>query len=130
MRNLFHPKFMATVAQDHFPNTCKIQNPTIAYDESNEQVKVWVDDSELKDLKAYIEPIDATQELRKADQTIVMNGYMITLADAYDIAEGQRIVDESSNAYDILSASIDAFNTHTNLTCEIVNSAINNQDDG
>lgn len=123
-RSIIHQRFMATVAQDHFPNTVKIQNPTIAYDESNEQVKVWVDDSDLKDLKAYIEPIDATQEVRKSDQTVVTNGYLITLADAYDVAEGQRVVDELSNAYDILSASIDAFNTHTNLTCEIVNSAI------
>lgn len=124
-RNIFHPKLMGHVAKHHYPNTIKVQNPTIAYDESNEQIKVWVDDNDLVDLKAYIEPIDATQELRKADQTIVMNGYNITIADSVNISEGQRVVDEVGNVYNVLNGSNDAFRTQTNLICEIVNSAVN-----
>lgn len=125
VNRLFHKKYARHVAKYHYPNTVRIQSSTITFDTSNEPTIVWADVSSLIGLTAYIEPFDGTEEIRKPDQTIITNGFHITIAGAYNITEGQRAIDELENTYNIITASNDSFNQQTNLICEIVNIAIN-----
>lgn len=113
---------MRHVAQNHFPNTVSIQVHTITYDASNEPVETWVTDPLLVDLSAYVEPIDGKVEVRREDQTIIVNGWNISLAGFYPtIKETDQATDELGRIHNILGVDFDAFHTQTNLTTEIIN---------
>lgn len=113
---------LQTVAQFHFPNTVSIQSKTVVFDSSNEPTDTWVTDPLLVDLPAYIEPIDRRIEIRRPDQTIIENGWNISLAGFYPtIKETDQVTDELGRVHNILVASFDAFHTKTDLVTEIIN---------
>jgi len=119
---LIHPRLMQHVAQSHFPNTVDVARFTIVYDSSNEPVETWVAEPLMQELPAYIEPLDNRIEVRRSDQTIIENGWHISLAAFYPtIKEIDRVTDELGRVHNILSVDFDAFHTQTNLITEIIN---------
>jgi hypothetical protein len=120
--SLVHPNLLTHLAQHHFPNFVSIQVHTITYDSANEPVETWVTDPLLVGLSAYIEPMDNKVEVRREDQTIIVNGWNISLAGFYPtIKETDQVTDELSRIHNILGVDFDAFHTQTNLTTEIIN---------
>lgn len=129
MLNFIHPRLMAHLsargANSAYPNAITVQTSTRTYHaDTNEPIETLADDAVMVDLPAYIEPIDAKMEIRRSDQTIVQNGFRIAIAGFYTLTEGQTLVDESDNAYNIIMVSNDAFQTQTNVIAEIINTAI------
>jgi hypothetical protein len=119
---LVHPKLMQHMAQHHFPNVVSIQVHTITYDPANEPIETWLTNPLLIDLAAYIEPVDEKIEIRRSDQTIIINGWIISLSEYYPtIEEVDQVTDELGKIYNILGVDFDAFHTQTNLTVEIIN---------
>jgi len=120
--SLISPNLMKHVARFHFLNTVDVARFTVVYDSSNEPVETWVNDPLLQDLLAYIEPFDSRIEVRRADQTIIENGWHISLAAFYPtIKEIDRATDELGRVHNILGVDFDAFHTQTNLITEIIN---------
>ena len=119
---LVSPYLMRHVARFAFPNTVSIQVYTVTYDSSNEPVDTWHDDPLLVNLSAYIEPIDNRIEIRRSDQTIIENGWNISLAGFYPtIKETDQLTDELGRVHNILGVDFDAFHTKTDLITEIIN---------
>lgn len=121
-QQLVHPQLMRTLAQFHFPNTVTIQNKTVTYNAANEPVDTWADDPLLVGLAAYIETVNNKVEIRRADQTIVENGWSISIAGYYsNIQEGDQAIDDANRVHNIVQVDVDAFQTQTNLITEIIN---------
>lgn len=121
-QQLIHPQLMRQLGQFHFPNMVTIQSHTISFDAANEEVETWVDDPLLVSLIAYIEPIDNKIEIRKPDQTVLENGWNISLAGFYPtIQELDQATDELGRVHNIIAVTFDAFQTQTNLLTEIIN---------
>lgn len=121
-QQIVHPLLMRTLAQFHFPNVVSIQSHTITYDPSNEEIETWVANPLLASIAAYIEPVSDKIEVRRPDQTIIENGWNITLAGFYPtIKEIDRAIDDLGRVHNIISVDFDAFQTQTNLLTEIIN---------
>jgi head-tail adaptor len=121
---LIHPSLMQELTRTHYPSRVTLQNATATYDGANEKTETWANIGSLTSIAAYIEPVLGNQEVRRADQTIVTDAYNISLAGYYPtITEGQRIIDDHGKIYNIISASVDDFSTHTIIVAERVNDA-------
>ncbi len=121
-QQIIHPQMMQLIARYHYPNTVTIQSLTVTYNAANEPITSYVDDPLLIELAAYIEPVQNKVEIRRADQTIVENGWNIVLADYYPtIKENDQATDDLGRIHNIIQADIDAFQTQTTLITEIIN---------
>lgn len=130
--SFIHPDLMQEFSKwgsySHFPNIITVQTVTTTYNSStNEPTQTRTNDVTMSDLSAYIEPVSTTQEIRKANQTVVTNAWMISLAGFYDVSVGNAIIDELGNVYNVLDVDHDAYRTQTVLTCEIVNTTVETQ---
>lgn len=125
--SFIHPDLMthlsAWASVSPFPNLITRQVVTITYDpNTNEPIETPITDPLIQNVAGYIEPIDMQNgELRRTDQTIVENGWNISLAGSYNIDVDDTVIDELSNVYNVLHVSQDAFRTQTTLICEIIN---------
>jgi hypothetical protein len=130
MPNTFiHPNLMRELSKlasvSPFPNLITRQVNTRTYDpNTNEPIETPSNDPLIQNVASYIEPIDVQKEIRKADQTLVENGWYISIAGFYNITVGDTVIDENSNIYNVLHVSHDAFQTQTVLTCEIINTTV------
>src|SRR3990172_12997961 len=117
--SFIHPDLMTHLAAlasvSPFPNLITRQIVVITYDpDTNEPIETPSIDPLIQNVAAYIEPISIhTGEIRKADQTIVTNGWEISLAGFYNIDVDDIVVDEFDNVYNVLHVSQDAFKTQT-----------------
>lgn len=127
--SFLHPDLMKELARfgdaSPYPNIVTVQTSTRTYNSAtNEPIETLSDDVTMQNLSAYIEPIDSRKEIRRSDQTVVENGWYISIAGFYDITVNNTIIDDFDNGYNVLHVDHDAFKTQTVLTCEIINTAL------
>lgn len=126
-----HPDLMqhlaALASVSPFPNLITRRTIVITYDpDTNEPIETPTVDPMVQNIAAYIEPIDMQKgEIRRADQTIVENGWNIALAGSYNIDVDDTVIDERGNVYNVLHVAQDAHRTQTTLICEIINAEPN-----
>lgn len=129
--SFIHPKLMEHLSRysggvaTPFPNLITRQTMVRTYDpNTNEPIDTPTSDPLLQNVAAYIEPVDSRQEVRRADQTVVENGWNISLAGFYHIDVDDTVFDELGNVYNVLHVSQDAFKTQTTLIAEIINTEV------
>lgn len=123
---LVHPGLAASVAgAGFFPQRVTIQAPTPTTNTFGETTSTWEALANHVDIPARMAPGQAgtgsgarTQEVRRADQTLVTDPYRIGLNRwCPDIATGHRALVKGV-AYDILTVEADAQSSVTWLTVE------------
>lgn len=122
LNSIFHPKLLQSIPKI-FNSFCTIEPETTTLDpNSNEEIITYAPDKLMVAIPCYLEP--ATQiEIRRPDQTIVENGWIITLQGYYpriEVEDQARV--NNYQVHNILNVMHDDTKTHTYLHTEIVNS--------
>lgn len=126
-RALIHPRMM-TALVNHFPQQCSIGHETIGQNpDSGEEETTYPIDPGLTNIDCALEPQRGagSGEIRRPDQTIVENPYVIALRGYYPTIDQEDHAVIDGLAYNILFVRHDATHTITFLDVERVNDGQN-----
>lgn len=123
---LIHPQLMQHLAQTHFKSRVTVNSQTTTYDAANEPVFTYTPIAQLSNIPAYIEPAIGPTEIRRKDQTVVVNGYNILLAGYFPtISEEDTLIDQDKRTFNIIDAATDDTRSTTWIVAERVDPPIN-----
>lgn len=106
-----------------FSRLLDIAHKTVTSDGFGDEEITYVSDPLMRGIRCYKEPVTGS-EVRRADQTIVMQPFKLALAGYYPtiLAEDAAIIEQT--VYNIIAVDHDDTRSLTILTAEILNAAI------
>lgn len=118
-RSIVNSRMMASVSQFHRSTLIRLCNTVITANEVNEIITTYT----LRDviIKGYMQPTKANQEIRRADQTIVLEAYDISCDGYYPQVEVDSVLYIGTEYYNVLSVRHDDTSTLTMLVVEVYN---------
>lgn len=124
LSSIVHPKLLVNLPKI-FNSLCTIEPETVTQDpNSGEETITYAPDALMRNIPCYVEPIPAAKEIRRPDQTIVTEAFVIVLKGYYeriDVEDQVRVLTGlQTDVYNILNVYYDDTATHTYLECEKV----------
>ena len=118
-RSIVNNRLMASVSQFHRNTQIRLCTVTITINDFNEELEI----TSLTDvlIKGYMQPSKPDQEVRRADQTIVLEAFDISCDGYYPQLEVDSVLYIGSEFYNVLSVRHDDTHTMTMLVAEIYN---------
>lgn len=120
---LIHPRLMREL-RNHHNSLCTIEINTEVQDpNSGEETTTYRADPLMTAIRCYVEA-QTRREIRRPDQTIVENAFVIQLAGYYpriDVEDHAIILGATDQVHNILGVSHDDTQTITYLDTEIIN---------
>lgn len=125
MSGLFHPDWAQHIGRTHVTDTITVCDQTVVQDAAGEPTIVFVDDPLLVNIPAFIEPVINTtgaSEIRRADQTIVMQAYSIVIyRDIPNLTDIHAVRDQRGRMFNVLNSGTGTSEQTTWLLAERVN---------
>lgn len=111
-----HPNMYA--ATGRFSRLANVERATRTVSDFGDVVEAW--STRYGDLPAVVSTVSGGGEVRRADDSIVADPYVVLLAGAFpDVSPRDRLTVDGV-AYGIVRAQVDSQSNITRLTCEVV----------